>query len=313
MHFALDLASAAGRRRPPSAPNTPATAPRRWRLVLLRRSLLLLACLVLAAACGRSAGRPDAAEFARRLPDGATIHELVFADLGGDGTDDALIAATVPAAGETVLAAFVFVGARGGRYEQALRRRLRGDEWLPVQIGRPGDGPSAAVFAARGGSAAALSYVVVQQRGRAPQVTLENAGLLLGRVRFVPEGLLESHGDTDRLFRWDGSIWQPEDLGYQYLPPLPAGTEKIEYWVDAVRGPMTSAPRTLQMRAGQHLFLLRADRGPPGRVSLVGAPATYTLAQDGVITLARPGEFEIHIEGPAYSGRTLVIAVRVVP
>jgi hypothetical protein len=185
--------------------------------------------------------------------------------------------------------------------------------WLPVQVGRPGDGRPAAVFAARGGSAAALSYIVVQQRGRAPQVTLENTGLLDGRVRFVPEGLLESHGDTDRLFRWTEAGWQPEDLGYQYVPPLPAGTEKIEYWVDAVRGPMTHAPRTLRLRAGQHLFLLRADRGPPGRVTLVGAPAVYTMGQDGVIALRQPGQFEIHIEGPAYSGRTLVIAVRVAP
>jgi hypothetical protein len=37
------------------------------------------------------------------------------------------------------------------------------------------------------------------------------------------------------------------------------------------------------------------------------------MGQDGVIALRQPGQFEIHIEGPAYSGRTLVIAVRVAP
>lgn len=281
------------------------------------RFLALLVCMVLALATGactvfqrRGDDRPTSAQLGAGLPQGSTVDQVVYADLTGDGRDEALVAATVPNQAVTQLTALVFSPDQRGTYRQILQRRLRGAAWLPIQVGRAGEGaPLAAVFSARAGHAASLSYIVVQQRGRAIAVTLENAGLLNGTVRFVPEGLLESHGDTDRVLRWADATWHTEDLYSQYLPPLPAETITIAYTVDAVRGPMTEAPRVVRARVGQHLFLRRMDRGDPSRVQLMGS--AYVIRSDGVIDLQRPDTFEIHIEGPAHSGRTLVLSVRV--
>jgi hypothetical protein len=281
------------------------------------RPLALLVCTVLALAAGactgfrrQGDGRPTSAQLGAGLPQGSTVDQVVYADLTGDGRDEALVATTVPNQAVRQLTAFVFSPDRRGRYRQILQRRLRGDAWLPIQVGRAGEGaPLAAVFSARGGRAVSLSYVVVQQHGRAVAVTMENAGLLTGAVRFVPEGLLESHGDTDRVLRWADATWQTEDLYSQYLPPLPAGTITIAYTVDAVRGPMTDTPRVVRARVGQHLFLRRMDRGDPSRVQVMGAASV--IRPDGIINLQHPDTFEIHIEGPAHSGRTLILSIRV--
>lgn len=283
------------------------------------RSLILLVCTVLALATGactafqrQGGGRPTSAQLGAGLPQGSTVDQVVYADLTGDGRDEALVAATVLDQAVRQLTAFVHSPDQRGRYSRILQRRLRGDAWLPIQVGRAGEGaPPAAVFSARDGNGGSLSYIVVQQHGRVLGVTMENAGLLNGSVRFVPEGLLESRGDTDRVLRWADATWQTEDLHSQYLPPLPAETVTIEYWVDAVRGPMTEAPRVVRARVGQHLFLRRMDRGDPSRVQVMGSGSSYAIRPDGVIALRYPDTFEIHIEGPAYSGRTLVLSVRV--
>ncbi|OFX26840.1 MAG: hypothetical protein A2Z07_01035 [Armatimonadetes bacterium RBG_16_67_12] len=281
--------------------------------------LVLLVCMALALATGactafqrQGDGRPSSAQLGAGLPQGSTVDQVVYADLTGDGRDEALVATTVPNQAVKQLTAFVFSPDRRGTYRRILQRRLRGDIWLPTLVGRAGEGaPLAAVFLARGGNAASLSYIVVQQHGRVVGVTMENASLLNGSVRFVPEGLLESRGDTDRLLRWADATWQTEDLYSQYLPPLPAETIPIAYTVDAIRGPMTETPRVVHARVGQHLFLRRMDRGDPSRVQIMGSGSSYAIRSDGVIYLQQPDTFEIHIEGPAYSGRTLILSVRV--
>lgn len=283
------------------------------------RSLILLVCMVLALAAGactgfrrQGDGRPTSAQLGAGLPQGSTVDQVVYADLTGDGRDEALVAATVLNQAVRQLTAFVFSPDQRGRYNRILQRRLRGDAWLPIQVGRAGEGaPPAAVFSARGGNGTSLSYIVVQHHGRVVGVTMENAGLLNGSVRFVPEGLLESRGDTDRVLRWADATWQTEDLYSQYLPPLPAETVTIEYRVDAIRGPMTEAPRVVRARVGQHLFLRRMDRGDPSRVQVMGSGSSYAIRPDGIIDLQHPDTFEIHIEGPAHSGRTLILSVRV--
>jgi hypothetical protein len=236
----------------------------------------------------------------------------VFTDLTGDGREEALAAAAIVEGSTRQLAAVVFEPDDRGRYAHAVRRPLQGDAWEPIQSGRPGEqAPAAAVFAARTTTTGNLAYVVVQPRGRRLSVTMENAGLLQGNVRFVAEGLLESRGDVDRLLRWGDSGWQPEDLGSQYLPVVPQGTVTVEYTVDTVRGPMIGGPRAVAARVGGHLFLRRMDRGDPSRVAIVGSPDAFTVGRDGVIAFHRADLLEIQIEGPAFSGRTVVISVRV--
>jgi hypothetical protein len=282
--------------------------------------MLLLLTIVLAtvsAGCRGSSdrsARPTATQLAASMPAGARIDELVYADLAGDGREVALVAASVPAGGLRHLQAVIFAPERDGRYGQVLRRRLQGETWLPIQVGRVADdAPVAAVFAARAGRGDNLAYVVVMARARGLAVTLENTGLLQGGIRFVHEGLLESRGDVDRLLRWVGSGWSAEELGSQYAPPLPADTLTITYTVDAVRGPMVDGARAVWVRVGQYLFLRRLDRGEPSRVQIVGPTDAYTIGADGVIRFVRPQTLEVHIEGPAYSGRTFVISVRVAP
>jgi hypothetical protein len=276
---------------------------------------VLISASLTAAGCGRGGGasrRPTPAELAGGLPSGSQITELVFADLTGDGRDEALAAATILEGPAQQLTAVVFESDHRGRYTQVLRRPLQGDTWQPVRVGRPGEhAPVAAVFAARTVATGNLAYLIVQPRGRHLSVTMENAGLLQGNVRFVSEGLLESRGDVDRLLRWGDSGWQTEELGRQYLPPVPTGTVTIEYTVDAVRGPMIAGPRAVTVRAGGHLFLRRMDRGDPSRVSVVGPPGAFDVGQDGIVTFKRADVLEVQIEGPAFSGRTVVIAVRV--
>ncbi len=208
----------------------------------------------------------------------------------------------------------VFALDRRGQYTLAVQRRVAGEAWEPIQVGRPtGEAPPVAVFASRGGSTGSLGYAVIQQRAGALQMMLENHGLLNGGIRFVPEGLLESRGDVDRLYRWSDGDWQAEDLDSQYVPPLPPGTVTIPYFIDLVRGPKISASREIRARVGQHVFLHRTDRGEPSRISYSGTPTAYTVGRDGVITLLQPDVIEIYVEGPAYSGRTLTLSVRIDP
>lgn len=280
--------------------------------------LLVCASLVLTASACRSqqAGseRPTATQIASAIPKGASVDEIAYADLGGDGGEEALIAATIPAQDGKHATALVFAREGRGGYAQAFQRRLSGELWLPIRVGRPSEGaPVVAVFASRSGSGGALGYIVVQQRGRLFQETLENSGLLNGNIRFISDGLLESRGDTDRLIRWTESGWQPEDLPSQYLPKLPPDTVTISYFIDLVRGPMIEIPRSIRARVGQHIFLHRTDRGDPSRILFSGPPSAYSVGPDGVITLLQPDVIEIHIEGPAYSGRTLSLQVRVDP
>lgn len=285
------------------------------------RSLVALAWMAVALSTGACAGvhrqadgRPTSEQLAAELPPGSAVDQVAFADLTGDGRDEALVAAAVPGQVHRSLTAFVLSADRRSRHTPVLRRRLRGDTWLPILVGRAGEGaPPAAVFSARGEGGAILSYIVVQRHGRALAVTMEHAGLPNGRVRFVPEGLIESSGDVERLLWWADATWHSEDLYSQYLPPLPVGTITIAYSVDAVRGPMTEAPRVVHARVGQHLFLRRMDRGDPSRVQVMGAGSSYTIRPDGVITLQHPDTIEIQIESPAHSGRTLSISVRVEP
>ncbi|MDR7419173.1 MAG: hypothetical protein QN178_09725 [Armatimonadota bacterium] len=278
--------------------------------------LIVLVASAMMAGCrgrdGRRAERPGPAQLAEGLPEGARIAEIVFTDLDDDGGEEALATATIPSGSALQMVALIFEPDDRGRYAQAFRRPMPGDTWEPIQAGRPSDtAPAAAVFATRAGASGNFSYLVVQPRDRYFVVTMENTGLLQGNVRFVPEGLLESRGDVDRLLRWTGSGWQPEDLWSQYLPPLPPGTVTIEYTVDAVRGPMVAGPRTVQVRVGGHLFVRRMDRGEPSRVQITGTPGAVEISRDGVMTFTRADVLELQIESPAFSGRTAVVSVQV--
>jgi hypothetical protein len=280
------------------------------------------ACLVAAlwaAGCGGRraglAGRPTADQIAATLPAGSTVEAVQFADLGGDGRDELLALAKVAEQSGRVPTALVFT-LDGRRYVTAFQRRIVGDTWLPIQLGRPGDGaPLVAVFAARGGNQGLLRYVLVRHNGRAVVSVLENSGVFQGGVRFVREGLLESSGDTDRILRLSGDgQWQVEELGSQYIGELPPGTIKIDYFIDPVRGPMVEVPvREVRLHVGQRMVLHRTDRAAPSRILYAGTASVYEVAADGSILAREPGVFEIHIEGPAYSGRMFSIIVRVDP
>ncbi|MDR7484383.1 MAG: hypothetical protein QN187_03560 [Armatimonadota bacterium] len=287
---------------------------------------VVLVCCCAVAAVGLAGCRPQergetptAAQILPLLPPGTAINEIAYADLTGDGRDEVLVAATVPASAahagrDRVPTAFVFGVGPGGRLERLFQRRLAGETWEPIQIGRPSDdAPAAAVFAARGGSAGFLGYIVVQQRRRQVQVTAENHGLQAGRIRFIPEGLLETRSDIDRVYRWSQAGWQAEDLSSQYTPPLPAGTVTIEYFVDGVRGPWVVGGRSFRARVGQHLFLHRGDHGQPSRIVVAAGGASYEVTPEGMIRLLQADTLEIHIESPAYSGKTATITVSVEP
>lgn len=284
------------------------------------RNRLGLVCLCLAlsgilAGCQAQrpsgAERPQATQGAAWLPEGARAEEVVHADLTGDGRDEVIAAITFPDQDDRPAAAVVFAPDKGGRYAQVLRRNMGGG-WLPIQIGRPADeAPLAAVFATQAGSGGFLDYIVVQQRAGVLGITLEQEGLFQGGVRFVPEGLLESRGDTDRLYRWGSAGWEAEDLGSQYLPPMPAGTVVISYTVNPARGPRAEGPRAIRARVGQHLFLRRLDRGEPSRIQFSGGADSISIQPDGLIALRQADQIEIHIEGPAYSGRTLTLLLRI--
>ncbi len=280
-----------------------------------------MVCLLLAAVLGgcqvlrpSGAGRPTASQIAALLPDGARVDEVVYADLTGDGRDEVIAAVTFSSQDSRQAAAVVLAADRGGRYAQVLRRNMGGESWLPIQIGRPAEGvPLAAVFATQAGSGAFLDYIVVQQHAGRLGVTLAQDGLFQGGVRFVPEGLLESRGNTDRVYRWGLTGWEAEDLGSQYLPPMPPGTVVISYTVDPVRGPRAEGPRAIRARVGQRLFLRRVDRGESSRIQFSGGADSITIQPDGLIVLRQVDQIEIYIEGPAYSGRTLTLLLRVDP
>lgn len=259
--------------------------------------------------------RPTATEVAAALPKDAKIDQIVYADLTGDGRDEVLVAATLPDQRIQTLRramAFVFAPGRRGQYTPVLQRDVIGDGSLPIHIGRPTPGaPLAAVFSARGGSGGYLGFVVVQQRAGMLRVTLERHGLFSGGIEFVPEGLLESEGDTSRLYRWGATEWQAEDLPSQYLPPLPPDTVIIPYSVDAIRGPMITRSHRIRARVGQHVFLRRMDRGEPSRTLYGSNVASFDVESNGLIRLLRPGIMEIFIESPAYSEKTLVLSVRI--
>ncbi|MBI3997774.1 MAG: hypothetical protein HY355_01985 [Armatimonadetes bacterium] len=254
--------------------------------------------------------RPTAGQVAGMLPKDVTIKEVAYADLDGDGREEVLVAAARAARAQPI--AFVLAPDDRGRYRPVLQRFVAGDGWLPVQTGRAGDNaPLVAVFAARGGSAGALSYIVVQHAQGGVQVTLEHSALIAGRIQFVPEGLLETAGDLDRLFRWSEGRWQAEDLFSQYLPPLPQGAVTIQYTVDPIRGPFIEGPRSMRLRVGQRIFFRRMDRGEPSRILFSGGARSLSVGPDGIVSLLQPDQIEITIEGPAYSGRTLTLSVRV--
>ncbi|MDI6773378.1 MAG: hypothetical protein QME77_12455 [bacterium] len=258
--------------------------------------------------------RPQATQGPAWLPEGARSEEVVHADLTGDGRDEMIAAITFPDQDGKLPAAMVFTQGQGGRYTQILRRNVVGDFWLPIQIGRPAEeAPLVAVLAMRGGSGGYLGYIVVQQRSGGLGVALEQDGLFGGGIRFVPEGLLESRGDTDRLYRWGSAGWQAEDLGSQYLPPMPPGTVVISYTVDPARGPRAEGSRAIRARVGQHLFLRRMNRGEPSRIQFSGGADSISIQPDGLIALRQADQIEIHIEGPAYSGRTLTLVLRIDP
>ena len=288
---------------------------------MLQRPAALLACVILAVTLGgcqilRRSGpsRPTASEIASWLPAGTVVDAVAYADLTGDGRDELLVAATIPAGDGKQTLAVVYALDRRGQYAAAVQRRVAGEAWEPIQVGRPAEeAPPVVVFAVRGGSVGSLGYVVVQQRTGVLQVTLENHGLLNGGIRFVPEGLLESRGDVDRLYRWVDAGWQPEDLASQYVPLLPPETVTIPYFIDIVRGPMLEMSRDIRVRVGQHIFLRRTDRGEPSRISYSGTPSAYSVGPAGLITLLQSDTMEIYIEGPAYSGRTLTLSVRIDP
>lgn len=258
--------------------------------------------------------RPTATEVAAALPKDAKIDQIVYADLTGDGRDEVLVAATLPDQIQTLrrAMAFVFAPGRRGQYTPVLQRDVIGDGLLPIQIGLPAPGaPLAAVFSARGGSGGYLGFVVVQHRAGVLRVTLEGHGLFSGDIRFVPEGVLESAGDTSRLYRWVATEWQAEDLPSEYLPPLPPDTVIIPYTVDAIRGPMITRSHSIRARVGQHVFLRRMDRGEPSRISYASDVDSYEVTSHGLIKLLRPGIMEIFIESPAYGEKTLVLSVRI--
>jgi hypothetical protein len=279
-----------------------------------RHLLLLAVFLALAAACRPAPpDRLSRDQVASFLPGGSLIHEVVHADLNGDGRDETF-AATITPGPDPHPAAVVLAVDRRGRMAVAFQRRLAGETWLPIQVGRPAEGaPMVVVFAARGGAAANLSYIVVHSAKGVVLAGLDRAGLIAGRIRFVPEGLLETRGDLDRIYRWSETGWQAEDLGSQYVPPLPPETTTIEYRVDPIRGPFVDSPRAIRMRVGQHLFLRRVDQGEPSRLTLSGGGASYRLGPDGVLTLLQPDLVQINIEGPAYSGRTATLSLRIDP
>lgn len=280
------------------------------------RFAVWLTCAVLAVAfggCDRSGGgRPSASQVAKSLPQGSTVDEISYADLTGDGREEVLVAATVPGPDRRRHTAFVF-DARGGR-APLLRRPLAGQAWLPIQVGRPGgNAPSVAVFASREGQRGQLGFVTVLQRDNVMRVILERNNLLSGQVRFVPEGLLESEGDVDRIYRWNGSGWDVQELPNQYLPPLQPNAVIIPYRIDDVRGALIETPRSLPARVGQQVYPRRVGRGDPSRVFFTGTISSYAVGPDRVITLLQPDTLEIHIEGPAYSGRTITVLVRIGP
>lgn len=280
------------------------------------RPAVWFTCAVLAVAlggCDRSGGgRPSASQIAKALPQGSTVDEIAYADLTGDGRDEVLVAATVPASDRRRHTAFV-LDARGGR-APLLRQPLAGQAWLPIQVGRPGgNAPPVAVFASREGPRGQLGFVTVLQRDNVMRVMLERNNLLSGQVRFVPEGLLESEGDVDRIYRWNGSGWEVEELPDQYLPPLQPNAVIIPYRIDDVRGALIETPRSLPARVGQQVYPRRFGRGDPSRLFFTGATASYTVGPDRIITLLQPDTLEIHIEGPAYSGRTITVLVRISP
>lgn len=266
------------------------------------------------AACQRApAGRPSKDQVASLLASGSVIREIVYADLNGDGQDEAYVATMTPGP-DAHTAAVVLAPDRRGRMAVAFQRRLAGDVWLPIQIGRTAsEAPMVAVFAARAGSGANLSYLVIHHAKGVVQAGLDRSGLISGRIRFISEGLLETRGDLDRIYRWSEAGWQPEDLSSQYLPPLPPETTTIEYRIDPIRGPFIDSPRAVRMRVGQHLFFRRVDQGEPSRLIFSGDASSYAIGPDGLITLLRPDLVEIHIEGPAYSGRTVTISLRIDP
>lgn len=278
------------------------------------RLALIVGVVVLAAACQHDAGgRPTASQVATLLGNGITVQAVVFADLNADKQEEAYVSAMTPAPEPHTLAAVVAPDARG-RMAVVFQRRMAGETWLPVQIGRTGDGaPMVAVFSTRAGNTANLSYIVVQYGRGIVQAGLDRVGLIGGRVRFIPDGLLETRGDLDRIYRWSESGWQPEDLDSQYLPQLPAETTTIEYRINPIRGPFVDSPRALRMRVGQSVFFRRMDQGEPSRLMFSGSTSSYSIGADGVISLLQPDLLEINIEGPAYSGRTATISLRIDP
>lgn len=281
------------------------------------RPVVWLLCAAFAAAfggCGGSGGRPTPSQIAQALPQGTTVDEVAYADLTGDGRDEVLVAATVPASDAPHHTAFVFGSARGGRYAPVLRRRMPGQGWLPIQVGRPGgSAPPVVVFGSREGLRGQLGFIVVLQHDGVVQAMLDRNSLLSGQVRFVPEGLLESEGDIDRIYRWLGSRWEVEEIPNQYLPPLQADAVIIPYTIDAVRGALIETPRSLRARVGQQVYPRRFGRGEPSRIFFSGATSSYAVGADRVISLLQPDTLEIHIEGPAYSGRTITVLVRIGP
>lgn len=284
------------------------------------RPILLVACLTvaaLAAACRSSRPavpvQPDAAQVAPLLPQGAAVVEIAQADVTGDGRDDVLVAALDTSGGRKHPLAVILTH-KGRALATVFQRRMIGESWDPIQSGKTGESvPAAVIFSTRAGGAGALNYIVVQQIADVAQVTLERSGLFSGSIRFIDDGLLESRGDIDRIYRWAETGWQPEDLGSQYQPPLPPETITIPYSVNAVRGPMIDGPREIRARVGQHIFLYRTDTGEPSRILFTGTTSAYSVAPDGLITLLQPDVIEIHIESPAYSGREMIISVRIDP
>jgi hypothetical protein len=241
------------------------------------------------------------------------VQAVVFADLNEDKQEEAYVSAMTPAPDPHTLAAVVAPDTRG-QMAVVFQRRIAGETWLPAQFGRTADGaPMVAVFSTRAGNTANLSYLVVQYGRGVAQAGLDRVGLIGGRVRFIPDGLLETRGDIDRIYRWSEAGWQPEDLDSQYLPQLPAETTTIEYRINPIRGPFVDIPRALRMRVGQYVFFRRMDQGEPSRLMFSGSTSSYSIGPDGVISLLQPDLLEINIEGPAYSGRTATISLRIDP
>ncbi len=275
----------------------------------------LLACLTLAvlASCQQSsppATRPSVREVAALLPDGTTIEEIAYADLDSDGREEVLAAATVRTPHRRELTALVAARGAEGRLSRSLQHRLAGDGWLPIQIQRPGAVPLAAAFASNAGSGGYLDYIVVQYYAGAVQTMSIQGGIFSGRIRFVAEGLLESSGDVDRLYRWRESDWIREELPRQYLPVLPANTVVIPYLVDESRGPRRLDSRPIHARVGERIFLRRMNTGKPSRI-MYSPGQMLSIGADGAFTLLEPGTAEVSIENPAYSDRPLTISIRV--